>query len=320
MLKGTKNKHKEDNTLKELKTLKESKEAKSATLSGSNIILRKKHIQSDVTIPKEDLPKIVWDYTYCLRSAESIAKEYNVPSQTIHKIIRAFQADINNLSESYALIETQGIATPYTKYDPLQKAARRVIHSEAINAPFLSLLSSEDDAVLSDAEHTYAWIFTHTNNNNKALIESGLDVGILRPKGEYRANSSYVNALKIRGYYLRHKGNIKQFILELREKNLSSLQLDKGFIQSTLVTEIEQMQDEGDPKNKGYMLRALELLGKTIPGAFSDTIRVEEVSPDKALDRLIEMAKADIKKVSSLPKGSKVDYEEQQYVTYSEDD
>jgi len=74
------------------------------------------------------------------------------------------------------------------------------------------------------------------------------------------------------------------------------------------------MQDEGDPKNKGYMLRALELLGKTIPGTFSDTIRVEEVSPDKALDRLIQMAKADIASVKTLPPGAPVTY------TYTEDD
>jgi hypothetical protein len=106
----------------------------------------------------------------------------------------------------------------------------------------------------------------------------------------------------MRGYYLRNKDNIAQYIKQLREEKLSDLQIDKGFIQSQLVSEIEYMNEEGDSSKRNVKLKAIELLGKTIPGTFTDTIQIEEVSPDKALDTLLDMAKAEVKE---LPKGSK---------------
>jgi chromatin remodeling complex protein RSC6 len=58
------------------------------------------------------------------------------------------------------------------------------------------------------------------------------------------------------------------------------------------VTFIEQLQEEGNPKERNKLLRALELLGRTVPGTFTETINISEVKPDEALDKLLEMSRS----------------------------
>lgn len=144
--------------------------------------------------------------------------------------------------------------------------------------------------MLTDHEAMYAYYYSYTSNNTKALIDSGLDAGLQKPRSK-GSTISYDNALKMRGYFLRGKPNVKEYIIDLRKRKLSDMNCDTQYVQSTLVQQIEFMQEESDPRMKTNLLRAVELLGKTIPGTFSETIKIEEVRPDEALDTLLEMAK-----------------------------
>ena len=251
------------------------------------IILRKKQHKSSAKVKPEDIQKLVYDYTYCHESLGSLAEKYRVEKATINNIIANFQTDLNNIKETYDLIAEQ---KEDMTFDTPARAKRRVVHPKIINEVFLEQLSDESDDYLTDAEAQYVWILVHTSNNTRALADSGLDKGLVKPRTK-DSPVSYENSLKIRGYYLRGKANVKAYLLELRERKLTDTQCDTGYVQGALINEIEFMQEESDPKNKTNLLRAIELLGKTIPGTFSETIKVEEVRPDQALDTLLEMAK-----------------------------
>ena len=74
--------------------------------------------------------------------------------------------------------------------------------------------------------------------------------------------------------------------------------MGKARVQTELIDQIEQMKASGSSKNRMAMMRAIELLGKTV-GAFVDRVEVREVNPNDALDQLIEMAQeAQITEVS----------------------
>lgn len=274
-------------------------------INGKTILLRKGKSAPSVSkaqFSPEQTREIIHDYIYSGESTEQVADRWNTTKQTVAALVRTFQADLNNTTETRELIESQKIDSGVTSTQ-FKLPHRRVTDAKLINQKFLECLSGPDDLTLTTEEQTYCWIYTYTNNNTKAIKESGLDVGLDKRQSARKDNkqaTSYSNAIKLRGYYLRNKDNISRYITSLREEKLQDLKIDKGYIQSQLVTEIEQLNEEADPSRTNSKLRALDLLGKTIAGCFSETIKIEEVSPDKALDQLLEMAKADVKK---LPTG-----------------
>ncbi len=91
---------------------------------------------------------------------------------------------------------------------------------------------------------------------------------------------------------------------------LLSSPVSKEYVQSELVSQLEELKEVciDDPRQRSNLLKTVELLGRSI-GAFSDKIQVEEVSPNQALDKLIEMSKNSIVSIKTLPKGSGTDYE-----------
>jgi len=271
-------------------------------INGQTIILKKGTPAARTTLTEEETKQLVFDYTYSAESFETLATKYNVTKNIIVAAVRNFQQDLNNYVETRQLIESQGIDDQVTS-TVFKLPGKKSTDAKLINQKFLDLLSHPSDNTLTTEEQTYCWVYTYTNNNTKAIKESKLDAGLDKRQSNRKDNkmaSSYSNAIKLRGYYLRNKENISRYITTLREEKLQDLQIDKGYIQSQLVTEIEQLTEEGDPSRTNSKLRALDLLGKTIPGCFSETIKVEEVSPDKALDKLLDMAKASVKQ---LPAG-----------------
>lgn len=276
------------------------------TINGKVVLLRKGKaatIKGRASLTEEQTKQIVFDYTYSTDSLPVIAEKYNTTVDTVTGVIRCFQSDMNNHIETRQLMADQELddAVSSTVFK-LPSNNRKSVDSTKINESFLELLSHPLDKILTTEEQTYCWIYTYTNNNNKAIKESGLDKGLdKRHSGrkDGKITTSFANAIKLRGYYLRNKQNIANYITKLREEKLSDLKIDKGYIQSHLITEIEQLCEEGDSSRVNSKLRALDLLGKTLPGCFSETIKVEEVSPDAALDSLLALARADIMELSS---------------------
>lgn len=275
-----------------------AKEVRHKTSKGKTILLRKNvKPKQAVALSQLQIKNMIWDYTQEKLTNRALAKKYDTTTEVINGIIRNFGTDFNNHTETLSLIQSQDIddaviSTAFKQPSPTFKSP------ELINSTFLKLLSHPKDTTLTEPEQTYCWIYAFTNDNNRALRDSGLTAGLKkRHSVEGKSNTSFQNAVKMRGYYLRSKENLSKYIRELREDRLQDLKIDKGYVQSQLVSDIEYMNEEADVARMGVKLKAIDLLGKTIPGCFSETIKVEEVKPDEALDSLLEMAKADVKRV-----------------------
>jgi len=267
-------------------------------------------------LSRSDFLEMIYDFVYVYRATTPVAEKWGLTPMRCRYLISTFCSDLINLEESFQLAEElPHIVDPQFSLK-LNNSDRRIddiarmkiVH---INEKFLAKLSKEDEA-LSEAEQTYAWVFVHTGDNNDALEKAGLDVGLIPNMEEYptaqglrkKRNPEHEinlqNGLRLRGYYLRSKKNVKEYIQALRERKLEDINIDKGYIQSQLVTLIEQLKEEGDVKQRNNLLKAIEMLGKTVPGTFSETINVAEVRPDEALDRLLELTKADISKPKAI--------------------
>ncbi len=159
--------------------------------------------------------------------------------------------------------------------------------------------------MLNEAEHIYAYTYSHTGNNEKAMDAAGL-IEDLKYKREGKLRSTHKHVVKLRGMYLRNRPKMNAAISQIQDSIIRNLELDKSYVQTNLIQNIEELKEEvvDNPRQRGALLKAVELLGKTLPGTFSETVKVEQVDPSKAIDKLIEMAEADVRK---LPDGSDTD-------------
>jgi hypothetical protein len=271
------------------------------------ITLKEKLEDTNSVLSLQDKMAIVFSFVYGKGTYQGLAEKYKVHYDTIRKLIRDFQNDLNNLAETYKLVDCGENKFSVTNHANLRRA-----DPVLINEAFLSLLSHPNAPILTEKEQSYAWIYTFTGDNMKALKQSGLAEGLLlhgklkESDGTPRLEPvSFQNAAKIRGFYLRSKDNIKEYIISLRERKLEDLKIDKGYIQSVLVDQIEALKEEVEDKsNRAQLLRSVELLGRTC-NAFTETIRIEEIRPDQALDTLLDLAKKEVSKKRLMPADAK---------------
>lgn len=202
--------------------------------------------------------------------ADSLGISASASSQFIHK---HFSALIN-------AHETNTLMTSNMNHDPLKR-------SRNINEEFLRRIN-EDGAAMS-----YSFFFAKTGDNRLSLRESGLDCGIIKAKGQH--DDSVLSAIRLRGIYLRSIPEVRKEIERLREDQLVNNPVTKGYVQSLLIEQVQEMKDIviDDARNRGNLLKAIDMLGKSI-GAFTERIEVHEVDADAALDTLIEMSKRSI--------------------------
>lgn len=89
----------------------------------------------------------------------------------------------------------------------------------------------------------------------------------------------------------------------LKEARVEDIKASKQIVQHELINQVEQLKEAvargSNPSTRGHLLRALELLGKTV-GAFEDRLTVTNENAAESLDRLLEMAKAEVR---ALPAG-----------------
>jgi len=154
-----------------------------------------------------------------------------------------------------------------------------------INEKFLSLLSSERDAVLSQEEIFFCYLLVHEGDELKALHDSGLASGLVK------RNTSYKRAAKLRILMLKGKRNLIRYISNLQISYAKEMNLNKESIQSEIISQLRQLKEQNNPKNAPTIAKLTEQLGRTV-GAFSDKIVIEEVNFDQAMDKMLEMRKA----------------------------
>jgi len=154
-----------------------------------------------------------------------------------------------------------------------------------INEKFLSLLSSERDSVLTQEEIFFCYLLVHEGDELKALHDSGLASGLVK------RNTSYKRAAKLRILMLKGKRNLIRYISNLQISYAKEMNLNKESIQSEIISQLRQLKEQNNPKNAPTIAKLTEQLGRTV-GAFSDKIVIEEVNFDQAMDKMLEMRKA----------------------------
>lgn len=144
---------------------------------------------------------------------------------------------------------------------------------------------------VDDGKEVYAFYYAMTGSNEHALEQAGLDKWI--PTGVGAKTKRYT--LSVRGKFIRDLPGIQEYINEIRDKRLRDMDLGRPYIQSELVEQIEQLKEISgdDPKYRSNLLKAIELLGRTME-AFSDTIRIEDADPRTGLEILMAKAKAEV--------------------------
>lgn len=230
---------------------------------------------------------IVKDYAEGLLTVPEIAEKHRTSENNVGLIATRFWKSLTNMKEARALMSLSPDSTVQANVDA-KNSLKELQGTELINKEFLKLLSGDTEALLSDQEAVYCWVYVHTGDTIEAMKTSGLDVGLYSEKKRER-RFSYDRAVALRSHYLNCKPNVTAYIKELRETRLIDADVGRARIQSELIEQLEQMKTSGDRSNRTAILRTIELLGKTV-GAFVDRVEIQEINPANALDKLIEMA------------------------------
>lgn len=196
------------------------------------------------------------------------------------KFINSIFTKIRNLKETQYLMKY--------KKDPgkLSLVRRRDLDPAYVNEAFLAKLSMEDEVILSDSELLFAEYYLDSGDEIGSIRLAKLDEGL-----DPTDTRSYKEACKIRAFFLRRKGNVANYMNEMKKRDLEVLGEGKLYIQQQLIEVIEQLKSLGSARDAlPQRLKALEYLAKTV-GAFEEKITIETVSGDDALDMIIAKAK-----------------------------
>jgi hypothetical protein len=218
-------------------------------------------------------------------TSSDLAAEYNILQVTMDKFIGNVCRKLNIIRETNALSNAELVQENLPEGTIVQVSYN---NPELINSQFLDLLSADGDLTLSEREKAYAFMYAKTGNNVKALVSSGLDIGL---KTTEHIQMTIHHALMLRGYFLRQRPMVASAINLLQDEMLSSTAVNKDYLQISLLQQIEELKEQAadDPKYRTLLLKSLELLGKTI-GGFSENITVTTASPADTLDAMIRMA------------------------------
>lgn len=219
-------------------------------------------------------------------SSEELAATHNIHPETMDKFLGNICRRINIVRKTNALVNNQKVR------EKLPKGVNPKVSyndPELINKEFLSLLAPDDSYELSGAEQAYCLMMAKTGNNIKAIVASGLDVGIKTTEHIYK---TVEYAMMLRGNYLRRIPRIASAISLLQDESLRNININKDFIQIGLLQNIEELREQAadSPKARTNYLKSLEMLGKTI-GAFQENLTITNVDPADTLDAMLKMAK-----------------------------
>lgn len=276
----------------------------------STIMVRRKRKDSDEL---EDMPiaikyAIIEDYLSAQLTSQQLADKYQVTIPATDRIIERHYKSLKNIKETrFLLTNNPNSNKPINQMaNKTVSAVYKILFTDgSTTEEFLERISSDEDLTLTNWEAAFCHNYIYSTNEIDALEKSGLAIGLIKSEevgGEHRNN--YNKACKLRSTYLRRKPNIAKEIRRIQDSYLRDIGITKEFIQSEYIREIEELREDKDVKARQLLSRNLELLGKTIPGTFSERIEVSEINPARALDKLLDMARASVRE---LPSGSQTD-------------
>ena len=253
---------------------------------------RRKH-KKDLPSDNSVITQIVLMYSRG-SSIEEISETTGWNEKSIQRDINRFFSSFKDVLETNLLVQTQALedGTSAVKnrstmqlYQSQQKIDRD------INSEFISKLSDNNDTVLTHEEMMFCYLLVHEGDAQNALLESGLS------KGLQTSGTGYKRACRLRVLMLKGKRNLIKYINDLQISYAKDLNIGKESIQSEIMQQLKHLKEQDDPRNAPTIAKLTEQLGRTV-GAFTDKITIEEVSFDDAMDRMLEMRKADTKEVS----------------------
>ena len=224
--------------------------------------------------------KVFEDYLNCKLSLQDMSEKYDVSRDAIESFINRIYKKFQNVRETKMLLQSQ----KNPKY--FMQLKKEHFDPERVNEEFLSMLSEPDSLVLTDNELMYCELFVSDGDEIKAIEGAQLDIGL--SKG---TDKGYNESIKLRSFYLRRKFNIAEYIKHLQKEKIKVLSTGKEHLQAELLSLIEKLRNNGDPKLVPSILKALELVGRSI-GAFEDKQVIEHIGGDDALDKILNKAKA----------------------------
>lgn len=163
-------------------------------------------------------------------------------------------------------------------------------------------LSSDFLRLAVERAEIYAYYYAQTGDNKFSLEQSQLDQGINNrvPK----LTRDYI--LRVRGQYLRDIPQVKHYIKDIQDRRIQEYRLEKPQIQMELVNQIEELKEVSakDVKQRGNLLKAIEMLGRTI-GCFTDRVEVEETDAKSGLSIILEKARKEV--LNATPAGYSIE-------------
>jgi len=244
-------------------------------MSGTTVI-RREHRKIEV---QEELPDDLKYY---------IIDQYS-QGVSVHAIAKKLGKDKNNISnfiqrklkEMNAIRETNDLKNGITSRK--MKMQLGSAPTKYLNESFFSLLDTQAEV--------YAYYYSQTGDNRFSLEQAGLTVGI-----DARCSTKTKDYIfRIRGQYIRDIPEISQLIRKEQDKRIQEYTLEKPQIQMELVKQIEELKDLAahDVRQRGNLLKAIELLGRTI-GSFTDRIEEVQTNAKSGLEILMEKARGEV--------------------------
>jgi hypothetical protein len=232
----------------------------------------------EVSLSDSEKFKIIVKYAEGVSPAK-LGHEFGVSTDTIKTLVNPLSSSLSLVQETNKLIA----GTKGRSFLPLN-----VPKSKFINEPFLERI--EEGAAI------YAYYFANSGDNKFALESAGLHLGV--PANATKMTKEYV--WRVRGQYLREIPEVKRIIQEEHDKKIAEFHIDKPHVQLELVSQIEELKNlvAYDPRQRSNLLKAIEMLGRTI-GAFTDRVEVEEVDAKSGLQLLMEKARSETKQIGT---------------------
>ena len=239
------------------------------------------------------------------RKSLTDAEKYNILLQYSQGIpIKTIAAEVGRDTHSISSLIDQTISalSSVKETNDLLKVQCTADFQKIQGTTPTKFLSSEFLHAIPEFAEVYAYYYAQTGDNKFSLQQSQLDKGI--PFRMPKQTKDYV--LRVRGQYLRDIPQVKRYIKEIQDRRIQEYRIEKPQVQMELVHQVEELKEAAakEPRQRGNLLKAIELLGRTI-GAFTDRVEVEEVNAKSGLQMILEKARKEV--LDATPAGYSIE-------------
>lgn len=146
-----------------------------------------------------------------------------------------------------------------------------------INKPFYELLTPPGEA-LGNHEMLYCAHYVATGNSLTSTELAGFTDDLTSVTKAIRDTNTL-----LRSEVLKRKKNIQEEIRRLQLERSDMIDATKDHILAMHLEYIDQLREDGDPKNKSLIVKLLDQVNK-MQGNYTTIIRTEEITADDVLD------------------------------------